>query len=169
MRPPDLPADMQEQLYRNCPVEPNSPRWSLAPTNLVDGHPLTKGSRESPGHGALPALIVKMDVSSPSSCTASQVCHDDPVNQHITPHVGWIVDASESDAGALGSSDHPTTLGQREGQRHDARPSRGRSDVVGYLKRSQTWLSGRMSIRHPVRRAARRAFWPSRPMARESW
>lgn len=29
-------------------------------------------------------------------------------------------------------------------------------------------LSGRMSIRHPVIRAASRAFWPSRPMARDS-
>jgi hypothetical protein len=26
-----------------------------------------------------------------------------------------------------------------------------------------------MSIRQPVRRAARRAFWPSRPMASVSW
>ncbi|MEY9942437.1 hypothetical protein ABH932_007226 [Streptacidiphilus sp. MAP5-52] len=30
-------------------------------------------------------------------------------------------------------------------------------------------VSGRMSIRHPVSRAARRAFWPSLPMASDSW
>jgi hypothetical protein len=30
-------------------------------------------------------------------------------------------------------------------------------------------VSGRMSIRQPVRRAARRAFWPSLPMARDNW
>jgi hypothetical protein len=30
-------------------------------------------------------------------------------------------------------------------------------------------VSERMSIRHPVRRAARRAFWPSRPIASDSW
>jgi hypothetical protein len=30
-------------------------------------------------------------------------------------------------------------------------------------------VSDRMSIRQPVSRAASRAFWPSRPMARESW
>jgi hypothetical protein len=30
-------------------------------------------------------------------------------------------------------------------------------------------VSGRMSIRHPVNLAASRAFWPSRPMARDSW
>lgn len=30
-------------------------------------------------------------------------------------------------------------------------------------------VSGRMSIRHPVRRAARRAFCPSLPIARDSW
>jgi hypothetical protein len=29
--------------------------------------------------------------------------------------------------------------------------------------------SGRMSMRQPVRRAASRAFWPSRPIASESW
>jgi hypothetical protein len=26
-----------------------------------------------------------------------------------------------------------------------------------------------MSMRHPVSRAASRAFWPSRPIASESW
>lgn len=31
------------------------------------------------------------------------------------------------------------------------------------------WASLRMSIRHPVSRAASRAFCPSLPMARESW
>ena len=30
-------------------------------------------------------------------------------------------------------------------------------------------VSGRMSMRHPVSLAARRAFWPSLPMARLSW
>ena len=30
-------------------------------------------------------------------------------------------------------------------------------------------VSGRMSIFQPVRRAARRAFCPSRPIARDSW
>lgn len=30
-------------------------------------------------------------------------------------------------------------------------------------------VSGRMSIRQPVRRAANRAFCPSRPMASDSW
>lgn len=29
--------------------------------------------------------------------------------------------------------------------------------------------SGRMSMRQPVSRAASRAFWPSRPMARDNW
>lgn len=30
-------------------------------------------------------------------------------------------------------------------------------------------LSGRISIRQPVIRAASRAFWPSRPIAKDSW
>ena len=30
-------------------------------------------------------------------------------------------------------------------------------------------VSGRISIRQPVSRAANRAFWPSRPIANESW
>ena len=33
----------------------------------------------------------------------------------------------------------------------------------------ETSASERMSIRHPVRRAASRAFCPSRPIARDSW
>lgn len=169
MRPPDLPADMQYQLYRKWPIEPNSPHWPRVLVTLVDGHPLSEGPSESPGHGTLPALAVRMDVGSPSGCTASRVCHDDPVNQHITPHVRWIVDASASDAGALGSSGHPTTLGERAGEKHDAPIVHVEDRGVGHLKESHTWLSGRMSIRHPVSRAARRAFCPSRPMARESW
>jgi hypothetical protein len=32
-----------------------------------------------------------------------------------------------------------------------------------------TSVSGRMSIRQPVRRAASRAFWPSLPIARDNW
>jgi hypothetical protein len=31
------------------------------------------------------------------------------------------------------------------------------------------WLSLAMSIRHPVSRTASRAFWPSLPIASESW
>ena len=34
---------------------------------------------------------------------------------------------------------------------------------------SANCVSDLMSIRHPVRRAARRAFWPSLPIARDSW
>lgn len=34
---------------------------------------------------------------------------------------------------------------------------------------SATAVSGRMSMRHPVSRAASRAFWPSRPMASDNW
>jgi hypothetical protein len=37
----------------------------------------------------------------------------------------------------------------------------------GYFSAAAT--SGRMSMRQPVSRAASRAFWPSRPMARLSW
>lgn len=38
-----------------------------------------------------------------------------------------------------------------------------------HVTTTQASLSGRMSIRQPVSRAASRAFCPSRPIARESW
>ncbi len=50
----------------------------------------------------------------------------------------------------------PSPSGARTGDR--AQPSAGCCSV-----------SGRMSMRQPVRRAARRAFWPSLPIARDSW
>jgi hypothetical protein len=34
---------------------------------------------------------------------------------------------------------------------------------------SSAWVSGRMSIRHPVSLAASRAFCPSLPIARDNW
>lgn len=45
-------------------------------------------------------------------------------------------------------------------------PTAGRRRVSS--RQSQTLLSGRISIRHPVRRAASRAFCPSRPIASDS-
>jgi hypothetical protein len=42
-------------------------------------------------------------------------------------------------------------------------PADGRNQPCGCS------VSGRMSIRHPVSRAASRAFWPSLPIASESW
>ena len=40
---------------------------------------------------------------------------------------------------------------------------------VWYDSSSASWVSLLMSTRQPVRRAARRAFWPSLPMASDSW
>ncbi len=56
--------------------------------------------------------------------------------------------------------------GQRLSERSRARSARSRS---AFSRSSSVSVSGRMSIRQPVRRAARRAFCPSLPIARDSW
>ena len=69
-----------------------------------------------------------------------------------------------------GSGEHVTGLGQSSAPTAVAIPwaSRGPSHrLVGDGAEGST--SGRMSIRHPVSLAARRAFCPSLPMARDSW
>ena len=48
-----------------------------------------------------------------------------------------------------------------------AQPGRTHASVVPHV--AVVSSSDRMSIRQPVRRAARRAFWPSLPMASDSW
>ena len=55
----------------------------------------------------------------------------------------------------------------------------GPHQSTAYGRRGASWalvgacavpsVSGRMSIRQPVSFAASRAFWPSRPMASDSW
>ena len=41
--------------------------------------------------------------------------------------------------------------------------------AAGALASSATWVSDLMSMRQPVSRAASRAFWPSFPIASDSW
>ena len=71
-------------------------------------------------------------------------------------------------------------LGHHRSRRRRATPSRRsrrwrptrprRTRLVGVRRPPRrSWVSLWMSTRTPVRRAARRAFWPSLPMARESW
>jgi len=49
------------------------------------------------------------------------------------------------------------------------RPREAAAAAAGAQAPSCSSVSGRMSIFQPVRRAARRAFWPSLPIASESW
>jgi hypothetical protein len=42
-------------------------------------------------------------------------------------------------------------------------------DLADGAEASGGWASDLMSIRQPVSRAASRAFWPSLPMASDSW
>lgn len=75
------------------------------------------------------------------------------------------------------SARHPTTASHTGAYRSRAtdhwevylldhpRGSAGAAERCG----AATGVSGRMSMRHPVSRAARRAFWPSFPIASESW
>jgi hypothetical protein len=74
--------------------------------------------------------------------------------------------------------DHPEQLaGRRLAAAADAGPHRavgrhGAQVGLGALSGAgapPTGTSGLMSMRHPVSRAASRAFWPSRPIASDSW
>ena len=76
------------------------------------------------------------------------VDHHEPVDGHQADQVSGWGDRTAADAGAPGTG---------PGRRHASAVA-----VAGAV-------SGRMSIRQPVSRAASRAFWPSRPMASESW
>lgn len=49
------------------------------------------------------------------------------------------------------------------------RPREAAAAAAGAQAPSCSSVSGRMSIFQPVSRAARRAFWPSLPIASESW
>lgn len=53
--------------------------------------------------------------------------------------------------------------------RHDAGPEAPSAVLTTGVSPSCWAVSGRMSIFHPVNLAARRAFWPSLPMASDSW
>lgn len=81
---------------------------------------------------------------------------------------------------------HPAVLGHEPGEvplggpssAADAGPDRLRGGGVGPTRHAPDGaeeasapgaVSGLMSMRHPVSRAASRAFWPSRPMASDSW
>jgi hypothetical protein len=69
-----------------------------------------------------------------------------------------------ADAGALrpGGDGHPQVAGSGDGTGLSVGSMFAADLPAGSM-------SGRMSMRHPVRRAASRAFCPSRPMASESW
>lgn len=120
-----------------------------------------------PGHCSFQTLRVAVHVGSASRREAAWIGHDPGtvrcdlhrhtqqhrlLNSAPAPHTG----ADRSAHSVHQSTPCPAVL----------RPGAGQPRASGSACAS---VSGRMSIRQPVRRAARRAFCPSRPMARESW
>lgn len=90
----------------------------------------------------------------------ARLCHDPDERCRIVPDPTPDAHAKEPDRGdrrRVYPSDHRAQ--STDGAGGTSEPISAASDTV---------VSGRMSMRQPVSRAARRAFWPSRPMARES-
>src|SRR6185437_14634692 len=77
-------------------------------------------------------------------------------------HAGALRHMNRPSPGAIGLVNHTASL---------SRPHFATGQAsVSWAAGSGSWtVSGRMSIRQPVSLAASRAFWPSLPMARDSW
>jgi hypothetical protein len=92
------------------------------------------------------------------------------VGDHLTVHnyhpeeVASCLSNSATDAGAHGAPNFGYRLRDHEPSR--VYPVAHRSSVSATV--CPAAVSGRMSIRQPVSRAANRAFCPSRPIARDS-
>jgi hypothetical protein len=121
------------------------------------GHP------QRPGQGPTPFRVgeareVAMQVSPTSREPAPGIGLGGALLGHHAQQLRDGGPLSAADAGALGlgGAGHPQVAGST-------------SAAVAGTELSAGATSGRMSMRQPVSRAARRAFCPSRPMASESW
>lgn len=127
-------------------------------------------SSENPSSTSrLKTVEMGMKVSTSTRQSLLRVRHHLVTTTNNPKQVGFVVHRLASDAGAPGRSrcrhnrsevypPHPRAC--RAGS---AGPGR-----VGSVYSVGAAESGRMSMRQPVKRAARRAFWPSRPIANES-
>jgi hypothetical protein len=127
-------------------------------------HPAERGGVERGRHaqrtreglpplGQLQAGQVRVQMGAPPGQPASRVRHQDAVAGDDAQQLGRVGALPAPDAGAdrraqTELSASPTGAGAAGGSRV---------------------TSGRMSMRQPVSRAASRAFWPSLPIASESW
>ena len=94
----------------------------------------------------------RVQVGAPAGQPVRRVGHDSTVPGHHPQQLGRRGAPAAAHAGA--------------DRRAQAGSSAGAAAGAGTASRV---TSGRMSIRQPVSRAARRAFWPSLPMASDSW
>ena len=103
------------------------------------------------------ASEVAMQMSPTSREPAAGIGLGDALSGHHAQQLRGRRALAAADAGALrpGGVGHPQVAGSGEAAAGADLPAGS--------------MSGRMSIRHPVKRAASRAFCPSRPMASESW
>jgi hypothetical protein len=121
--------------------------------------------------GACQARRSRVQVRSAAGESTGRV-GDDPSGIRDHPdQFGHIVPLAAADAGALaaGRSDVGRVYPSAHPRSSTAVPPSAADAGFGPPPDAAGAVSGRMSMRQPVSRAARRAFWPSRPMARESW
>jgi hypothetical protein len=137
------------------------PRGILALDERVHGGGVERGGDpQGTGEGA-PALGlgqaggVRVQVRAAAGQPAGRVGHQPAVDSDDAEQLADGRLAAAADAGP-----------------HRAEGGHGAQVGLGALSGAgapPTGTSGRMSMRHPVSRAASRAFWPSRPIASESW
>ena len=125
-----------------------------------------EGSRErSATVSEVDADQVGVHVRTSSRQSTARISGEDTAD-HDDTQQGWLLGADP----AAHTGAHRTRASGRFGV-YRAHSAAGGSAVAGSASVSlagSASVSGWMSMRQPVRRAARRAFWPSLPMASES-
>ncbi len=116
-----------------------------------------EGSREGLASlGQVEAGDDRVQVGTSAGQPVRRVGHDSTVPGHHPQQLGRRSAPAAAHAGA----DRRAQAGSSAGAGAGVDAGAGTASRV---------TSGRMSIRQPVSRAARRAFWPSLPMASDSW
>ena len=131
---------------------------------VVSGGGHAQGPREAPAPlGQVEAGDDRVQVGAPAGQPVRRVGHDGTVAGHDPQQLGRGRAPRQPDAGADRRAQAGPVPPGAAGSADGAAAAPGAPAAV---TRS---TSGRMSIRQPVSRAASRAFWPSLPMASDSW
>jgi len=128
----------------------------------------------------LEAFPAEMQVGAPARQLRTGIRDDGAVSAHHTQQIGFGRTDPAPDTrpdrrhghGRQGPSGHSgrklTAPGHRPCRRVQLERRRS-APVFPAAAGSATWVSGRISIFQPVSRCASRAFWPSFPIASDSW
>lgn len=117
---------------------------------------------EAPRHASQPVRRIRFSGEGMPHAPATDGVRLSPLLQE------WPRDEPVRLGDPLSGIPHTCGWDRREDQRRSL-PARSPQASLGSPVSAAEPESGRISMRHPVRRAASRAFCPSLPMANESW